>query len=277
MKRLLLLVTVGMYCILMACGGNTAPPVNPTSVPVQATAQIPTLANPTGAPQATQVATNAPGSTDAPAATVTVSSAEPTQTTASTGSLPPPPSGDGYEFIRKATLAQLQSKSFRATTNTLNAGGTSTTLVLEYVAPDRIHLVSNGTTEQIAIKDKGAWVKSNGKWASLGDATAANMVFGLLDAKAIDELLKQIEVSSVKYVGAEILDGKPTFVYQYMTSFDTGGTQVLKSNSKVWIDALDQRIVKLEAINDSLVKPGEKDTLTVTYEYDLPLSIEPPI
>lgn len=275
MKRILLFLAVCVSSFLIACGGNAAPPVNPTSVPAQPTAQIATAAA-TSASLATSAPATTPVSTEAAGAMATLANAEPTQTTASTGSLPPPPSGDGYEFIRKATLAQLQSKSFRATTNTLNASGTSSTLVLEYVAPDRIHLVSNGTTEQIAIKDKGAWVKSNGKWASLGDATAANMVFGLLDAKAIDELLKQIEVSSVKYVGAEILDGKPTFVYQYSTSFSTGGTQVLKSNSKVWIDALDQRIVKLEAVNDSLVKPGEKDMLTVTYEYDLPISIEPP-
>lgn len=261
MNKILVMSALGLCGLIMACGGNTAPPVNPTVV------------NSTRAPQAL---TSAPAATKAPMATVTTASAVPTQTTAAVVDAAAPPSGDGYDFIRKATLAQLSSKSFRGTTKTLNADGTSTTLVLEYVAPDRIHMISNGATEQIAIKDKGAWIKSGGKWTSLGDATTANMVFGLLDPKAIDELLKQIEVSSVKYVGSEMLNGKPTFVYVYTTSFSTG-TQMLKSNSKVWIDAADQRIVRLEALNDSLTKPGAQDKLTLDYEYDLPLSIEQPI
>jgi len=125
----------------------------------------------------------------------------------------PPPEGSGFDFIRNATLAQLQSKSFRATTKNLHPDGSSTVLVLEYVAPDRMHL-SNGTSEQSPSKVKafGSKTRAYGQVRATPRRQTEFLVRSI--PNSLDELLKQIEISSVKFVGAELLDGKPMFVYQ---------------------------------------------------------------
>jgi len=292
MSKSVVLIGAILGCFLIGCGGSAVPSASPT-VSTQATTEIPTLANTTSIPQTTDVATNAPVSTNVPDATTivtattvttttmeptgqaTTESAAPTQTGTS-GNLSEPPSGSGLDVIRQATLNQLDAESFRATTKTETADGTTSTLVLEYVSPDRLHLALDGTTEQIAIKDVGAWSKTGGAWSVLGDAASANMVFGMIAPEQIETQLQQIDADSVEYVGTEDVNGRPAFVYEYTSTFDLGGQSVTSEN-KVWIDAEDQRTVRLEQTSNSLLVEDGKDTVQVEYEYDIPITIEAPM
>lgn len=260
MKRLLFLALSISGIVLMSCGGSPAPTPT-TSSPV-----VPTIAQsqPTTAPAPTQAPaqpTTAPESTPAPQPT-TASNIE-------------PPSGDPFAILKNATLAELQAKSFRATTTIESGDGKTTELVIEYVSPDRIHVISS-SGEQIAIKGKGSWSKKGDKWEA-APAGMENILFQALTPEALDEQLKMIQANTVKFVGADLLDSKPMFVYQYDTVVDIGNNQSIKGTSKIWIGALERRAYRVESVSDSLSKPGTQDKITAVYIYDLPITIEPPL
>lgn len=261
-----------------ACGGTAPAPTNapaPTQAAAVTQVAAPTQApKPTDAPKPTEaLPTDAPKPTDAPAATV---ASEPTQaaapTTAAGGDVKPP-EGAPSDVVSKAMLNVFNADSVRAKT-LISFGGQKQTLVLEYIKPDRMRLVQGEDGEQIAIKGKGMWKKTGDTWESQG-AEMADMLFGFIDPAAVQETLKSIKVESVKFVGPELLDGKPTFVYTYETSVDLGGV-TNKGVGKVWIGALDGRIYRADSESDSLSSPGSKDTTQAIYEYNIPLTIEAP-
>lgn len=280
MKNIVFVIVCLSGVFLMNCGGSSATSASPSPTLARTqptTASAPTLALPTIAtgtqgPEPTialEQSTSAPESTQAPAQPTTASQAA----TASTTDLQPP-SGDPFNVLKNATLAEIQAKSFRQTTTIVSGDGKTSQLMIEYVAPDRIHLVS-ASGEQIAIKGKGAWVKHADKWQASAPAMA-DVFFQALSPAGIDELLKTIQVKSVKFLGPELLDGKPMFVYQYETSIDLGG-QSIKGTSKMWIGALETRAYRVESISDSIAKPGTQDKTTSIYLYDIPITIEPPL
>jgi hypothetical protein len=82
-------------------------------------------------------------------------------------------------------------------------------------------------------------------------------------------------VDSVQFIGPELLDGKPMFVYAYKTKVDLGNA-VSNGNSKIWMGALDGRAYHIESDSESITAKGKMDHTTVTYEYDIPLTIEAP-
>lgn len=242
---------------------------------------------PTAVVAATQ-ATNAQSAT-APAATLatsaqpTATTAAPTEAPAATATNAPPASGsDAFNLIASALQAQLSSKSFRSTSVSTSGNGTSTT-VIEYVAPDRIHLIRTNSgaatpSETIAIKGKGSWQKTGGKWEK-SPVDLSDIVFAFLDPKNLDQLKSTIDLGTVQFVGAELLGTTPTFVYQYdqdIKGAGAGGAD-LKGTYKVWVGATDHRVYKVEGDSDSATKAGAKIHTLVTYEYDLNIQIDQPI
>lgn len=273
MKIFVFITSIVLLMGIVACGGTTptatlSPVSNPTAAPAPTNASVPTNAvEPTNAP----VATNAPAPTDAPAPT---QAAAPTNAPASGSGDVKPPEGAPLDVVKKALLSVFESKSVRAKTVLMPAEGESQTLLLEYVKPDRMRIVQPDGTEQIAIKDKGIWKKEGDTWEGEGPEMA-NMLFGFIEASAVEESLKNIQIDSVQFVGPDLLDGKPMFVYTYKTQVDLGGT---KNNGvgKIWIGALDGRPYKGDSESDSMASPGKTDRTEVTYEYDLPLDIQAP-
>lgn len=178
------------------------------------------------------------------------------------------------DVIKKASLTVFDANSVRATTILDSADGTRTTLILEYVKPDRVRVVQSDGAERIAIKGKGFWSKSGDKWENQG-AQGADFFFAFLEPSALEESLKIIEVNSVQFAGIEMLDARPMFVYNYGTTLDMGTTKV-KGTGKMWIGAVDGRAYKGESFSDSIANPGKQDHTIVKYEYDIPLSIQEP-
>lgn len=269
-----------MMLSVVACGGGaaTTDQTSPTSVP-------PGNTQDTGAPTATQ-----PSSAGVTAPTE-VTNAQPTQTTAAqaatvpspTANNAPPASGSGaLDLIMNAMRAQASAKSFRQTSVTTTDTGTTSTNVLEYVAPDRVHMVrtnSAGTSsETITIKGQGTWQKIKGKWTkSPVDQSAA--AFAFLDPKIMDEMKNSLDVGTLQLIGPDLLGTTPTFVYQYnmdIKGVAAGGGE-LKGSYKVWIGVTDHRVYKEDGDTDSLSKPGAKSHTLITYEYDINIQIQPPI
>jgi hypothetical protein len=257
MKYILSCILGLLLIAAIGCGGST-PAANPTAAP--------TKVPPTNAP-----ATIAPAPTNTPAPTKAVA---PTNAQASGGGNVKPPEGAPLDVVKKSLLSVFESDSVRAKTVLMPAEGESQTLLLEYVKPDRMRIVQPDGTEQIAIKGKGIWKKEGDTWEGEGPEMA-NMLFGFIEASAVQESLKSIQIDSVQLVGPDLLEGKPMFVYTYKTQVDMGGT---KNNGvgKIWIGALDGRPYKGDSESDSIASPGKTDRTQVTYEYDLPLEIQAP-
>lgn len=267
MKILVFVSSVVLFMGIVACGGNSP---TPTLIPVS----NPTiLAEPTNAavPSIASVATAAMVSTDAPPPTDTPA---PTNAPVSGGGEAKPPEGAPLDVVKKALLNVFTANTVRAKTVLMSASGESQTLLMEYVKPDRMRIVQPDGTEQIAIKGKGIWKKVDDKWEGEG-AEMANMLFGFIEASAVEESLKSIQIDSVQFVGPDLLDGKPMFVYTYKTQVDLGGTKN-NGTGKIWIGALDGRPYKGDSESDSVASPGKTDRTQVTYEYDLNLNIQAP-
>lgn len=251
--------------VLIGCSGSTPAPT-PTA--------IPTNVPPSVAPQTTalQATTLAPP-TDAPAPTVLAATGAPTALSGGAGDLKPP-EGAPLDVVKRATLKAFEANSVRAKTVIDAADGSHITLLIEYVKPDRVHMVQPDGGEFIAIKGKGVWRKTGAAWEGMG-AEAASMFFTFLEPTAIEETLKLIETDSVQFVGPALLDGKPMFVYTYKTKLDMG-TQATQGSNKIWLGALDGRAYRVETVSDSPVLVGKQDHTLATYEYDIPIVIEPP-
>jgi hypothetical protein len=265
MKRFVYITATIVGFMLAGCAGSPAPTSAPATALPTIGGRTATVAQPTTGAMGAAQPTNTTSSSGGGDATATPEG----------GNLPQPPEGDTYEFIRRAMLAQLEAKSFRATTVTEDGSGAKGTIVIEYVAPDRLRVVQGTEQEMIAIKDQGLWRKSaDTEWEAQGGAAAAFM-FAQIEPAAIESNLKLIDVESIQFAGTELLEGKPMFVYEYTSSLQ-GGNETMKANNKLWIGAVENRPYRLETSIDSPVTPGTKDKILVTYEYDLPLTIEPP-
>ncbi len=208
-KLTLLIVVVAL---LAACGGQSAQPApKATAAPAAVATQAPA---PTKAPEPTaapKVEPTQPKPTDTPKPAPSPTPEPPKPTAAPTQ--PPAPSGaDGANLIFDAMRAQLASKSFRMTMNTED-GDKKTTMTIEYVAPDRFHMIQASGTEIILLKE-GMYQRStkDGPWNKLPGEMGSNIVTTILDPKNIEELKNTVSVDQVKFLGPELLDGKLMWV-----------------------------------------------------------------
>lgn len=281
-SQIIISIVVVFTIFVAACSSNTptSSPTNPTSAPSVSTqstnAPAATQASNTVAPTATSVI-----SAQSTTAATSAASASPTATTVSTPAAPQ--SGTGaLDFIAAAMQAEFSAKSFRQTSVTTNETGGTTTTIIEYVSPDRMHVSRTGvdTTsgETIVIKGQGTWTKTNGQWAK-SPIDLSSMLFSMFDPKNIEQLRSSMEIGSLQLVGADVIGTTPTLVYQYNESIKGAGAGggPLNGTYKVWVGATDHRVYKLEGDTDSITKPGAKVHTSITTEYDVSIQIQPPI
>jgi outer membrane lipoprotein-sorting protein len=141
---------------------------------------------------------------------------------------------------------------------------------VDYVAPDRFHITYLGGTgagmEMIVIGGD-MFMKTAGskKWTKMpgnGGASIPN-----LRDSFTEEGLKTL--SDVKFEGEETVDGKPALVYSYKNVTPKGGYPF---TSKTYVgkdSGLPMKIV-VDYTN------GVLKTMTVTYDTETPVTIEPP-
>jgi hypothetical protein len=253
MKPILILILLIATGLIAACSGATPAPATPTNAPSPTIAPAPT--------QAPSQPTAAPTSALSGGTTTNIQ----------------PPPGKPADIVRKASLTAFDANSMRAQTLVEGAGGDTLTLTVDFIKPDRVHVVQStptGGSERIAIKGKGLWVKTGDNWDAQGMA-AADQFFASIDSKALAESLKVIQDDSIQFLGGEVLENIPTFVYTYKIVVDYGGKKT-SGDGKIWIGVADGRAYKAQSVSNSLATPGKQDRTTVLYEYDLPITIEAP-
>lgn len=257
MNKLLMFGIFVVALAVSACGQSaTALPNSPTLSASAPTAQV----------QST--ATSAPAATSAPTATT---APKPAQANA--------PTGNPFDLILAAQRAQMNAKSWRTRTTTTGADGKTGTTLFEFVAPDRVHMAMPNGFEIIAIKGVGTYQKPPaGQWLKSPVDFSATY-FAFMDPKTIEEFQKSIVVSAVKFVGPDLIDVKPMFVFQYATlvkGIGPNGSDIA-GTSKMWVGVTDGLPYKLESEQDSAVTLGAKSHTVAVYDYDPTIKIEAPV
>jgi len=139
---------------------------------------------------------------------------------------------------------------------------------VEYAAPDRFHVTYLGGTgaglEMIWI-GRESYMKTGGKWNKM--PTANTSIPNLRDSFT-DEGLKTL--SDVKFEGDDSVDGKPALRYSYKNVTPVGNYPF---NSQIWIGKETGVPIKVyvEYTNGTL------KNMTVNYDTETPVTIEPPI
>jgi hypothetical protein len=180
------------------------------------------------------------------------------------------------DVMMKATRAQLDARSYRANVRNTASNGTTSAMVIEYVAPDRYHMVTHSqaggrdNSLEYVIIGKSSFMKMNGgAWRNF-PVDMSQMIGAFRDPKFIEELAK---TSDVKFVGADTLDGAPMLIYEY--TIDNFMGMKMKSHAKTWVAVADGLPRKSESEGEfSGVKT--KTEMTVS-DYNSDIKIEAPI
>ncbi|MEP7359082.1 MAG: hypothetical protein ABI847_17660, partial [Anaerolineales bacterium] len=175
------------------------------------------------------------------------------------------PSGDPLDIIGQAERAQLNAPQYiRHTVGT--DGDSHYEITIEYIAPDYLHEIV-GDNEFVYIKDGGTWRRANGGDWTATSSDGSAQVFAALDPATIDELLASVDINQVKFLGPELLDGRPTWVYQFVTHTDIGNGKVLEATSKLWVGVADGLPYRSESDNPSVLTEGATGHSETTVDY----------
>ena len=261
---LLLLAFVALL-LLAACGGQaaTVAPGATAAPATQAPAVAATQSPATTAPEPTAAPTAAPAPT---ATTPPTTAPEPTQPPAPTAA--PAAGGDNLDEVMAAARAQLTQKGYRSRILS-EASGTKTEMSVEFVAPDRYHIVSPAT-EMIVIADK-TYMNQAGTWTKIPMDMSA-MLKQFQDPAFVMESTG-FKMSNAAYKGVEDVDGVAADLYEYDSTFTIQG-MTDTSHTQLWISK--GTGLPLKSVNTSELA-GVKSVATSLYEYPADLKIEAPI
>jgi len=161
----------------------------------------------------------------------------------------------------------IELKSFSAKTEGM--GQTEIKSQIDYVAPDRYHVMYLGGTgagmEMIMIGNQSYMKPNGGTWSKMpGDAKSVPT----LRDSFTEEGLKTL--SDVKFEGDDTVDGKPALVYSYKNVTPVGNYPF---TAKMWVAKATGVPIKIYAEYTN----GMLKNMTVNYDTESPVTIEPPI
>ncbi len=230
--KLIVAVLLLLVLTVTGCSLFAAPtPVPPTVTPL-----------PTATPPPTATATRVPTATPTPF---------------------PTPANPGAA-LTNIFKAWGNVKSLRAKMTSTGAPTGTQEMTMEVVMPDKYHLT--GKDLDMYLIGKAFYMKVANKWQKMN--MPPGISFDFANPQKIAATLGA--QTDTKFLGAEILEGVPTLVYQYTTSIK--GPPAQKYLTKVWVGALDN----LPRKSESEPKPGQKTTV-IFYDYNADLSIKAPI
>jgi len=189
---------------------------------------------------------------------------------------------DPRENITKATKALLEAKSFRAKMVYSVSTGYKGLAMLEFAAPDRYHFIteSNFFSKDVNVKQE---------IIALGGETYYRGISGQWQKLQVDvrrEISKlrsplpaggMAQVTDVKFIGDEVLNGTRMLVYQYR--FDDTSYAEFKGVTKIWVGAKDGLPHRIEA-NGEAPNQGEAakaNWANTYYDYNVDIKIGPPM
>ena len=206
------------------------------------------------------------GNSSEPASTSGNSSASP----ASTGNSEAAPTGDARADVVRASRKFLGESEFTAKME--GDGKMAMNIELSYQQPDRFHMVSRqpggSVQSETMIIGQDMYMKAGDRWQKLPGALGKTVpqIRQFFDEKGLESL------KEVSYVGADSVDGQAAHVYTYRNEAGKG-MAAFPFTSKIWVRAADGLPAKIHVDYEG----GEMKSLTIVYDYDKAVSIEPPV
>lgn len=196
------------------------------------------------------------GNNDLPAPTSASKSSAPEPTKATTQpSNPSSPSTNPADAITKAFGGWKSVKSFRAHMTTSAGGAGSQEIDMEFVSPDRYHMNMKGA--EIIMIGTTSYFKVGNAWQKMTLPQSVDL--SMADAGKFQTALGA--TPDVKLVGADVVDGTPTTVYQVNAS--ASGSQ----STKIWL-----------GVADGLPRKIVNGASTITFsDFNGNITINPPI
>ena len=179
------------------------------------------------------------------------------------------PTGNAREDVIRASKKFLDQKEFSATMD--GEGKTPMHIELDYQQPDRFRMVNNvgpsGRLETIII-GHDMYMKVGDRWQKMPGALGKTVpqIRQFFDEKGLASL------KDVKYIGEDATDGRDTYVYSYRNEASKDGSPH-PFTSKIWVRQADGLPARIQVDYEG----GDLKTLSIMYDYDKPVSIEPPI
>lgn len=164
------------------------------------------------------------------------------------------------------------SKKFIAlpyfTANMEGVGQTEIKSQVAFAAPDRFHvkyLGGTGSGMEMIFVGKDMYMNANGKWTKM---PSTNTSIPTLRDSFTEEGLKTL--TDVTFEGEDTVDGKPALAYGYKNVTPVGNYPF---TSKIWVGKETGLPMKIyvEYTNGTL------KNMTVKYDTETPVTIEPPI
>jgi len=139
---------------------------------------------------------------------------------------------------------------------------------VEYVAPDRYHVVyrdNTGAEVEMIMAGNSSYVRSGDTWNETPGSTNPTPT---MRNSFTDEALKSI--SDVKFEGEETVNGTPALVYSYKLVTVVGNFPVTQ---KIWVSRNSGVPIKCYVEYST----GPIRTLTTTFDTETPVTIELPV
>ncbi len=183
------------------------------------------------------------------------------------GGGPTTASGDPKADIIAASKKFVDLKSFSAKTD--GVGDTPIKSKIDYIAPDRYHvtyIAGTGAGMEMIMIGNQSYMKTEGRsWTKMpGDAKS---IPNLRDSYT-EEGMKTM--TDIKYEGEESVDGKPALVYSYKNVSPVGNYPF---SSKMWVAKSTGLPLKIYVEYSN----GVLKNMTINYDTESPVTIEPPI
>lgn len=202
--------------------------------------------------------------------------------TGKNGTLPMNPikaSTDPRAELTKSMSAMLAAKSYRVHWTTSSDSGNST-MAMEFVAPDRYHILREADlhgraskNETIIVGDDTYMKMGEGAWQKFPMNMNA-LIAQFRDPKVIEEISKSTDV---QLIGPDTVNGTPAMVYQY--SFSDPQGKGFRTSAKTWIAVTNDLPLKTESEGEvEIMGKNVKSKSTIVYsDFGDPIKIERPM
>ncbi len=130
--------------------------------------------------------------------------------------------------------------------------------------PEKIHgvITTGGMIAEMIVVGSDGYMKLGDNWIKTN--------VDLADVYLWAKQMSRDSLEDVKLIGPETIDGTPLMAFEYTAEVDD-----VNSTGKVWIGMLDGYIHRSE--NDSIINGKPYHTVTKIYDFDEPMTIEPPM
>ncbi len=161
----------------------------------------------------------------------------------------------------------IDLKSFSAKMD--GVGQTEIKSQVDYVAPDRFHvkyLAGTGAGMELIMIGDQSFMKTGNSWSKM--PSSGNSSVPTLRDSFTEEGLKTL--TDVKFDGSDTIDGKPALIYSYKNVTPKGD---FPFTAKMWVGKDSGLPMKIYAEYPN----GVLKNMTVNYDTESPVTIEPPI